>query len=48
MALDSVYTSSRYPSDIGMIESGKPSQQDAREFYESAKNIFDSIIKLID
>jgi HEPN domain-containing protein len=48
MALDSVYTSSRYPSDIGMIATGKPTQQDAQEFYESAKNIFEAITKLID
>ena len=48
MALDSVYTSSRYPSDVGMIAAGKPTQQDAQEFYESAKNIFEAITKLID
>lgn len=29
MALASVYTNSRYPSDIGMIASGKPTRQDA-------------------
>lgn len=48
LALDSVYTSSRYPSDIGMIATGKPTPQDAKEFYESAKIIFDAITKLID
>ena len=41
MALDSVYTSSRYPSDIGMIATGKPTQHDALALYESAKNIFE-------
>lgn len=48
LSLDSVYTSSRYPIDIGMIATGKPTQQEAREFYESAKKIFDVITKLID
>jgi HEPN domain-containing protein len=48
MALDSVYTSSRYPSDIGMIASGKPTQQDALALYESAKIIFEAITELID
>lgn len=48
MALDSVYTSSRYPSDIGMIATGKPSRQDALALYESAKKIFDTITELID
>jgi hypothetical protein len=48
MALDSVYTSSRYPSDIGMIATGKPTQQDALALYESAKSIFEAIMELID
>ena len=48
MALDSVYTSSRYPSDIGMLASGKPTRQDAQALYESAKNIFEAITELID
>ena len=48
LSLDKVYTSSRYPCDIGMIETGKPTIADAKEFYESAKNIFDVITKLID
>jgi HEPN domain-containing protein len=48
LALDSVYTSSRYPSDIGMIASGKPTQKEATEFYHSAKSIFEVITKLID
>lgn len=47
MALDSVYTSSRYPSDIGMIATGKPTRQDALALYESAKKIFDAITALI-
>ena len=48
MALDSVYTSSRYPSDIGMIATGKPTQQDALALFESAKSIFEAITELID
>jgi len=48
MALDSVYTSSRYPSDIGMIATGKPTKQEAKELYECAKHIFEVISNLID
>ena len=48
LAFDSVYINSRYPSDIGMIPTGKPTLQDAKEFYESAKKIFDAISNLID
>jgi HEPN domain-containing protein len=48
LAFDSVYINLRYPSDIGMIPTGKPTPLDAKEFYESAKKIFDAISKLID
>ncbi|MBW8333980.1 MAG: HEPN domain-containing protein [Prolixibacteraceae bacterium] len=48
MALDSVYTSSRYPSDIGMLASGKPTRRDAQALFESAKSIFEAIKELID
>jgi len=48
MALDSVYTSSRYPSDIGMMATGKPTRQDALALYESAKNIYEAITQLIN
>lgn len=47
LALDSVYTSSRYPSDIGIIATGKPTPKEALEFYEIAKKIFEVITKLI-
>ncbi len=43
-----VYTSSRYPSDIGMIETGKPTPLEAKAFYESAKDIYEAITKLIE
>ena len=48
LAFDSVCISSRYPSDIGMIATGKPTQMEAKEFYESANRIFEIIKKLID
>jgi HEPN domain-containing protein len=47
LAMDSVYTNSRYPSDIGLISTGKPTLKDAREFYEIAKSIFESVQKVI-
>ena len=48
LAFDSVYINSRYPSYIGLIPTGKPTLHDAKEFYESAKQIFEEISKLID
>ena len=48
LTLDNVYTSSRYPGDIGMIGSGKPTLQEAKEFYESAKRIFEVITDILN
>ena len=47
-ALDSVYTSSRYPGDIGVIATGKPTQNESKELYESAKKLFNIILKTIE
>jgi HEPN domain-containing protein len=44
---DSIYTSSRYPGDIGLLESGKPTQNEAEELFESAKKIYETIIENI-
>jgi len=48
LALDKVYTSSRYPSDIGMITTGKPNQKESKQLFEIAKRICDIVIKTID
>lgn len=39
-ALNSLYTESRYPGDLGLLPEGKPTTQDAEEFYSFAKNIY--------
>jgi HEPN domain-containing protein len=41
--LDNVYTSSRYPSEAGLLSSGKPSIHESKELYEIAKNIYSII-----
>ena len=46
--LDSIYTSSRYPTDIGIISTGKSTLQEANEFYNIATKIFDIILKTIE
>ena len=48
LALDNVYINSRYPSDLGLLETGKPSQQEAQELYESAERIFNIILKQLE
>jgi len=45
--LDSVYTNSRYPIDLGMIEIGKPSLEESLEFYKAAKFIYDKTIEIL-
>jgi HEPN domain-containing protein len=47
-ALDSVYTSSRYPGDIGLIGTGKPTTAESKELYDSARRIFEIILRSID
>ena len=47
-ALDSVYTSSRYPGNIGMIASGKPTLTESTELYEIAKKIYTIILQTIE
>jgi len=38
--LDSLYIESRYPGDMGLLPYGKPTLQDAKMFYDFAKNIY--------
>jgi len=46
--LDSIYTSSRYPGDIGLMASGKPSLTESKELFDSAKQIFEIIVQSIE
>lgn len=46
--LDSIYSSSRYPGDIGLMASGKPSLTESKELFESAKRIFGIIVRSIE
>lgn len=38
--LDELYIESRYPGDIGLLPHGKPTLEDAKEFYDFALDIF--------
>lgn len=44
--LDRVYTTSRYPGDLGLLPDGKLSSIEAKEMYEFAKQIYDNTIKM--
>lgn len=46
--LDSLYTDSRYPGDMGLLPYGKPTLEDATEFYDFAKIIFEKVCTILD
>ena len=46
--LDSIYTSSRYPGDIGLLSTGKPSIAESKELYEIALKIYSILVQSIE
>ncbi|MCX6286897.1 MAG: HEPN domain-containing protein [Bacteroidetes bacterium] len=46
--LDALYIDSRYPGALGLLPSGKPSLQDAKSFYLTAKEIQSTITNFIE
>jgi len=47
-ALNDLYIDSRYPGDMGLLPYGKPTLEDAKEFYEFAKSVFDRVCGILD
>ncbi len=47
-ALNTLYIDSRYPGELGLLPNGKPTLQDAKEFYNFAKDIFNQVCKLLE
>ena len=45
--LDDLYIDSRYPGSLGLLPSGKPTLQDAKLFYLTAKDIHSTIITFL-
>jgi len=46
--IDTVYTTSRYPSDLGLMPEGKPTLRLAEQLFEFAKYIYDSTSTFLD
>jgi HEPN domain-containing protein len=46
--LDDLYIDSRYPGEFGLLPHGKPTLEEAREFYEFAHFVFDRTCKTLD
>lgn len=40
---DDLYIEARYPGDLGLLSHGKPTVDEAQEFYAVAQNIFDIV-----
>jgi len=45
---DTVYTTSRYPSDLGIMPEGKPTLELAVQLYEFAQYIYKSTLEMLD
>ncbi|MBK7897659.1 MAG: HEPN domain-containing protein [Candidatus Promineifilaceae bacterium] len=41
--LEAVYIQSRYPGEMGLLPHGKPSQDEAKQFYSFAQQLFQEI-----
>ncbi len=45
---DDLYIESRYPGSFGLLPNGKPSLEDAKEFYSFSKYIYENVKNLIE
>lgn len=46
--LDNVYTSSRYPGEIGLLSTGKPTMNESKELYYISRRIYDILFQSIE
>ena len=46
--LDEVYISTRYPGDLGLLPSGKPTIQDAKELFDFADALYHNVKNLLE
>ena len=46
--LDELYIESRYPGDMGLLPNGKPTIENAKEFYKFAQVIFDKVCDILN
>jgi HEPN domain-containing protein len=46
--LDDLYIESRYPGELGLLPNGKPTLEDAKEFYQFAQQLFNQICVILE
>jgi len=47
LVLDDLYIDSRYPGDFGLLPDGKPTLEDAQQFYALAAKVFEDVCNLL-
>ena len=45
--LDSLYIEARYPGELGLLPSGRPSLADAGKFYNYTKSVYQGVRTLL-
>ena len=45
--MDDLYINSRYPSDFGLMPQGKPTLENAKEFYEFALKVYEEVGEIL-
>ena len=45
--LTDIYTDCRYPGDLGLLPSGKPTEQDAARFEQFADHVYAAVLSLL-
>ena len=46
--LDRLYIDARYPGELGLLPSGKPSRNDAKRFSDFANRIYDTVYQFLE
>ena len=46
--LNGLYIDSRYPGDMGLMPYGKPTLEDAQEFYDFAEEVFSKVCNILE
>lgn len=48
MVLDELYIDSRYPGDMGLLPNGKPTVEDAKDFFKFSNDLFEKVCKKLN
>lgn len=46
--LDDLYIDARYPGEFGLLPHGKPTLDEAKEFYDAVQYIFEKVSEILD